>query len=134
MSVAPRRTPGGGLQLALLALVCSLCLLGPPSGGARAQVSQDGSVAMIAASGSWPRWRGPSGQGLAADSGYPDTWSDTQNVLWRVRVPGRGHSSPIVWGDRIFLTAGYGDGRAAIVSFRRSDGRQPAPAQRCRPD
>jgi len=124
VSVAPRRAPGGGLQLALLALGCSLCLLGPPSGGARAQVSQDGSVAMIAASGSWPRWRGPSGQGLAADSGYPDTWSDTQNVLWRVRVPGRGHSSPIVWGDRIFLTAGYGDGRAAIVSFRRSDGRQ----------
>jgi outer membrane protein assembly factor BamB len=79
---------------------------------------------MIAAAGAWPRWRGPSGQGLAADSGYPDTWSDTQNVLWRTRVPGRGHSSPIIWGDRIFLTTAYSDGRAAVVGFRRSDGRQ----------
>jgi outer membrane protein assembly factor BamB len=72
----------------------------------------------------WPRWRGPSGQGLAVDSGYVDTWSDKQNILWRTRVPGRGHSSPIIWGDRVFLTTSYDDGRAAVVAFRRSDGRQ----------
>jgi outer membrane protein assembly factor BamB len=72
----------------------------------------------------WPRWRGPSGQGLAAGSGYPDIWSDKQNVLWRSPVPGRGHSSPIVWGDRVFLTTAYQDGRVAILAFRRSDGRQ----------
>lgn len=72
----------------------------------------------------WPRWRGPSGQGIAADAGYVDTWSDKDNVLWRARVQGRGHSSPIVWDDRIFLTTAYNDGRAAILAFQRSDGRQ----------
>ena len=71
----------------------------------------------------WPRWRGPSGQGLVGEAGYPDTWSDTENVLWKVEVPGRGNSSPIVWGDRIFLTAARERGkRVSILSFRRSDG------------
>ncbi|MEX2264234.1 MAG: PQQ-binding-like beta-propeller repeat protein [Bryobacteraceae bacterium] len=72
----------------------------------------------------WPRWRGPSGQGLVAGSGYPDTWSPTENVLWKVEAPGRGNSSPIVWKDRIFLTAGYDEGaRRAIFCFRREDGK-----------
>lgn len=71
----------------------------------------------------WPRWRGPSGQGLVEAAGYPDTWSDTENVLWKVEVPGRGNSSPIVWGDRIFLTTARERGRrVSILSFRRSDG------------
>lgn len=73
----------------------------------------------------WPRWRGPSGQGLAVDSGYPDTWSDRENVLWKVKVPGRGNSSPVIWGDRIFLTTSYDNGgRRSILSFRREGGRQ----------
>jgi outer membrane protein assembly factor BamB len=80
-------------------------------------------VAMIAAPGSWPRWRGPTGQGLAVDSGYPDRWSDRENVLWRTRVSGRGHSSPIVWHDRIFLTTAHADGRVAVLAFARADGR-----------
>jgi outer membrane protein assembly factor BamB len=75
------------------------------------------------ASAQWPRWRGPTGQGLATGSGYPDTWSDTQNVRWRTPVPGRGHSSPIVWNDRIFLTTALDDGRAAVLSFQRADGK-----------
>ena len=59
----------------------------------------------------WLFWRGPSGQGVVAGTGYPDTWSDTKNIIWRVRqVPGRGHSSPIVWADRIFLTTAAEDG------------------------
>ncbi len=74
------------------------------------------------ATGYWSRWRGPSGQGIAEGAGYPDTWSDRENVLWKRSVPGRGHSSPIIWKDRIFLTAAFDDGRTAILSFRRSDG------------
>ena len=71
----------------------------------------------------WPRWRGPSGQGVVEGTGYPDTWSDTTNVLWKTAVPGSGHSSPIVWGDRIFLTTSQNGGRrVSILSFRRSDG------------
>lgn len=51
----------------------------------------------------WAQWRGPDGQGIATGT-YQDTWSDTQNVVWKSEIPGSGHSSPIVWGDRIFLT------------------------------
>lgn len=109
------------LPAAIVALVSVLVC---PGGHTWAQTSPDQSVSMIKAAGAWPRWRGPSGQGLAGDSGYPDTWSDTQNVLWRTQVQGRGHSSPIIWGDRIFLTTAYADGRVAVVAFQRSDGRQ----------
>jgi outer membrane protein assembly factor BamB len=71
----------------------------------------------------WPRWRGPSGQGVVAGTGYPDSWSGTENVKWKVPVPGSGNSSPIVWGDRIFLTTGYDGGRRlSVVAYRRTDG------------
>jgi outer membrane protein assembly factor BamB len=51
----------------------------------------------------WPGWRGL-GQGVAADARPPLEWAPAKNVLWKAAIPGRGHSSPIVWGDRIFLT------------------------------
>ena len=71
----------------------------------------------------WSRWRGPSGQGLVNGNGYVDTWSDTDNVLWKVDVPGNGNSSPIVWDDRIFLTTATEHGaRIALLAFDRSDG------------
>lgn len=93
-----------------------------------AALTAQSGVTMVAPAGEgstyWPRWRGPSGQGLAAGSGYPDTWSDRQNVLWRTAVPGRGNSSPIVWKDRIFLTAGYPDGHVALLAFSRGDGKR----------
>ena len=52
----------------------------------------------------WPQWRGPSGQGLASEDNLPTEWSRTKNVAWSTEIPGRGFSSPIVWGDRVFLT------------------------------
>jgi len=96
--------------------------------GAAAQRAPD-AVRMIEAEGIaatyWPRWRGPSGQGLVPDGPYPNRWSAKENVAWRTPVPGRGNSSPIVWGDRIFLTTAYDGGqRLSIVAFRRSDGKQ----------
>ena len=73
----------------------------------------------------WPRWRGPSGQGQVPDGPYPDRWSASQNIVWRAPVAGRGNSSPIVWGDRIFLTTAHDGGqRLSLVGFRRSDGKQ----------
>jgi len=59
----------------------------------------------LAADLNWPQFRGPAGQGVVRESGVPLEWSDTKNVLWKTELPGRGHSSPIVWGNRIFLTA-----------------------------
>jgi len=71
----------------------------------------------------WARWRGPSGQGVVSGTGYPDSWSATENVKWKVPVPGEGNSSPIVWGDRVFVTTAYDSGRRlSVVAFRRTDG------------
>ena len=52
----------------------------------------------------WSQWRGPDSQGVSTETGLPTEWSTTRNVKWKAAVPGRGHSSPIVWGNRVFLT------------------------------
>ncbi|HEX2455065.1 MAG TPA: PQQ-binding-like beta-propeller repeat protein [Vicinamibacterales bacterium] len=52
----------------------------------------------------WPQWRGPGGLGISESADYPDEWSAEKNVAWKTAIPGRGHSSPVIWGDRIFLT------------------------------
>ena len=52
----------------------------------------------------WPRWRGPEGRGVAAGAGYKDEWTPNRNIAWKVPVEGKGHSSPVVWGDHLFLT------------------------------
>ncbi len=52
----------------------------------------------------WTQWRGPNGQGVSSETGLPTEWSATRNVKWKTPLAGRGHSSPIIWGDRIFLT------------------------------
>ncbi len=66
------------------------------------------SAALIAgvlsgADDDWARWRGPDNTGVARGEA-PLTWSDTENVAWKVPVPGRGMSSPVIWGNRLFLT------------------------------
>jgi len=51
----------------------------------------------------WPHWRGPDGNGLVVSGDPPVEWSETRNVRWKAEIPGMGHATPIVWGDRIFL-------------------------------
>ena len=53
----------------------------------------------------WPQFRGPGALGVAESAKLPDTWSTTKNVRWKTAIPGHGWSSPIVWGDRIFVTS-----------------------------
>jgi outer membrane protein assembly factor BamB len=53
----------------------------------------------------WPQWRGPLGTGEAPDADPPVEWSEKKNIRWKVELPGLGHSTPVIWGDRIFLTA-----------------------------
>jgi len=60
----------------------------------------------VAVGGEWPTWRGPLQNGVAPGQGYPTTWSKTENVAWVVDLPGKGASTPVVWKDRIVLTAG----------------------------
>jgi outer membrane protein assembly factor BamB len=66
---------------------------------------------LVPEEGNWPYWRGPAADGMAVGDA-PLHWSDTQNVRWSTEIPGRGHSSPVVWGDKIFLTTAIRTGPA----------------------
>jgi outer membrane protein assembly factor BamB len=97
-------------------LVCAAIAQGLP------QIPTAGTAA-----GSWPSFRGAAASGVAEKQNLPDRWDGKgQNILWRTQIPGLGHSSPIVWGDRIFVTTAissrpnatfrpglYGDGDAS---------------------
>lgn len=60
--------------------------------------------ALFAADPNWAQWRGPSASGVAQGGGLPASWSAEKNIAWKVEVPGSGHSQPVVWAKRIFLT------------------------------
>src|SRR6478672_9039518 len=53
----------------------------------------------------WPRWRGPNADGVADGRNLPSQWSQTENVRWSAKLPGWGTSSPVVYGDRLFVTS-----------------------------
>jgi outer membrane protein assembly factor BamB len=84
--------------LTALAVTCLIC--GAVAAERDAQVTE-----------AWPQWRGPLGTGVAPKGEPPIEWSETKNVRWKLGLPGKGHSTPIIWGDRIFLTTAipYGD-------------------------
>lgn len=72
----------------------------------------------------WPAWRGPTGLGVTAESSLPVHWDRETNVKWRVRLPGPGNSTPIVWGDRVFITQAREGGQVrSVLCFDREDGR-----------
>ena len=53
----------------------------------------------------WPSWRGPHDNGSASTAKPPVTWSETVNLAWKIALPGKGHSTPIIWGDQVLLTS-----------------------------
>ncbi len=74
-------------------------------------------------SADWLTWRGPNRNGLATHQSPPTEWSDETNVLWKTKVPGRGHASPIIVGDRIFLTTADRQAETqSILCFDRNTG------------
>jgi outer membrane protein assembly factor BamB len=82
-----------------------------------------GLTSASAADANWPRWRGPSGDGHSTDANLPVAWTP-ESLVWKVPLKGSGQSSPIVWGERIFLTAALGDGRERLVfCIDRNDGK-----------
>jgi len=104
------------------------------------------SCSASARADNWPSWRGPTGLGVSEEKGLPLTWSKTENVRWKVALPAAGNSTPIIWGDRIFITqasdlkqwppkvpANYAGGaspggfaiaeKRSVLCFRRGDGK-----------
>ena len=72
----------------------------------------------------WPEFRGPTGQGHATETGLPLQWSESLNVVWKVPVPGLGWSSPVVRGEKIWMTTATQEGRSLrVVSVDKSSGR-----------
>lgn len=73
----------------------------------------------------WPWWRGPSRNGVASHAPVPTKFSDGENMVWKAKVPGRGHSSPIVVGDRIYLSTAFQEGeRHCVLAFDRQTGQE----------
>ena len=59
----------------------------------------------------WPAWRGPHHNGVCDETGLPLKWSATENVAWKTPLPGPGNSTPVIWGDKVFVTQSLDDGR-----------------------
>lgn len=82
-------------------------------------------LATAANGADWPGWRGPGGLGISSEKHLPVQWSAEKNVRWKVPLPGVGASTPVVWGDRVFLTASDGrtSDRLHFLCFDRASGR-----------
>lgn len=71
----------------------------------------------------WSKWRGPQGDGTAVDQKPVTTWSESSNVIWKTKVPGKGHSSPMVTAEKIFLTTSdLEQGTQSVLCFDRDSG------------
>lgn len=82
--------------------------------------------------GNWPQWRGPAFNGTAPDAKPPTTWSEGQHVKWKAALPGSGASTPIIWGDRIFIQTAIASGKkeAAPVEEKPEPAPPPGPGRR----
>ena len=66
-------------------------------------LTANGQRTLSADTGGWPQWRGPGMTGTALRSDPPTEWSETKNIKWKAEIPGKGHASPVVWKDTVFV-------------------------------
>src|SRR3954453_10417199 len=78
------------------------------------------ACASIARADNWPQWRGANIDGICQEKGLPTRWSKTENVAWRTPLPGQAGATPVVWGDRIFLTSANDEGDLLLVCLNTS--------------
>ncbi len=113
----------GLLMLGTLAMGCSRSATVSEIRSDREEVANAPDV--VAAEGDWPWWRGPATDGHSDEGNPPIRWSQGENIVWRADVAGRGHSSPIVCDDRIYLTTADEDAETQlIVCYDRATGDQ----------
>jgi outer membrane protein assembly factor BamB len=80
------------------------------------------ALTVPAVADNWPQWRGPTNNGISKETNLPSEWSDTKNVVWKAAMPGMGGSTPIVWGERIFLTSE--DGADLVLMCLSTEGKE----------
>ncbi len=85
----------GTLGITVVILLATVCTHAPAAG----------------ADDCWPTWRGPAANGTAPQGNSPVTWSESQNIKWKVAIPGQGHSSPVIWGNKVFLQTAIDTGQ-----------------------
>ena len=84
-----------------------------------------GCVALPTRADNWPGFRGTNAQSVSAEKGLPVEWGPEKSVRWRVGLPGRNNGSPVVWGDRVFVTQGVEkEKRRTVICFDRASGKQ----------
>ena len=82
------------------------------------------AATMLVSAENWPQFRGPTAQGISAEKNAPLTWSATENIAWKTELPGESWSSPIVWGNRVFVTTATDDGESCrVLSLNRKSGK-----------
>ena len=86
------------------------------------------TVAASAPNDNWPQWRGPLQNGVAPAANPPTTWSETNNVKWKVKIPGNGQATPIIWDDRIFIQTAIPTGKK--VEAKPAEAGEQPPAAR----
>src|SRR3989442_1057982 len=83
------------------------------------------TLCSVVPAANWPAWRGPDGSGHCAEKDLPLRWSVTENVRWKIPLPDKGNSTPIIWGERIFLTQATEEGqKRSTLCLHRQDGRK----------
>src|SRR5688572_27369134 len=109
-----RKFPGPRLQ----STASAICLHSTTSGNAMRTFYLLAAVYVLChccpdlrAQDNWPQFRGPQGNGISEATGLPTTWSETQNIKWKTPIHGKGWSSPVIWGDQIWITTATEDGK-----------------------
>ena len=97
----------------------------PASTNNPGQMKPEPATPSANAAGDWPMWRGPNGNNIAPGPPVPTKWSETENVLWTVPIPGRGHASPIVVGDTVYvISADEGKQTIGVFAFDKRTGQE----------
>src|SRR3954453_17234734 len=109
--------PIAGQWIAVLILTAGELVCAEAPGGAPAEKGGETS-----ALDQWPQWRGPLSTGVAPHADPPVEWSEDKNVRWKVALPGMGHSTPVVWGDLVFVTTAAPVGEAFAAKFSGAPG------------
>jgi outer membrane protein assembly factor BamB len=104
-----------GFLSLMFILLCPACLFG--------NIDSPGAEELKLSENDWPWWRGPNRNGYAGNQNVPIEWDETKNIVWKASIPGRGHSTPTIVGEKIFLlTSDEEKHTQSVICFERSTG------------